>query len=281
MNAIVVDLETVKDFAVWRPTKEKPAPIPTDKCVKCGKDLPTDGSEPEKCEKAKRGTCRGPTESELEKNQSKIEKDEFPPPYACKIIAFGVMLITDDMPKGFGVWTANPNEPMQERSVLEAFAAQMKNIGQADVVTWNGRHFDLPVIEARSIRHGVQQPWYNAEYRRVGEMPNTDLQVVYCGGRYGHYMHMHEAAQLIGLPGKNGVDGSMVEKLAEVGHFNTITQYCERDVVQTGYLFLRYRLIRGFITTEQYRTACAALHAQWNGKAGFEDFVTDAAWLVP
>ena len=62
-------------------------------------------------------------------------------------------------------------------------------------------------------------------------------------------------AKLIGLPGKTGIDGSMVQQLWEDGRLDDIHRYCRTDVIQTYFLFLRVELMRGRITQQEYDAA--------------------------
>jgi hypothetical protein len=66
-------------------------------------------------------------------------------------------------------------------------------------------------------------------------------------------------ARLIGLPGKIGVDGSQVEGLYRAGHLDRVRSYCLADVVQTTFVFLRFRLLQGNLDAGTYRTVTEAL----------------------
>jgi predicted PolB exonuclease-like 3'-5' exonuclease len=66
---------------------------------------------------------------------------------------------------------------------------------------------------------------------------------------------------VIGLPGKDGVDGSQVEGLFLAGQIESLRRYCLSDVAQTAFLFLRYRLVAGDIDRDHYRRAATALLA--------------------
>jgi predicted PolB exonuclease-like 3'-5' exonuclease len=71
-------------------------------------------------------------------------------------------------------------------------------------------------------------------------------------------------AQLVGMPGKMGVDGSKVQSMHEAGKHAEIRDYCLHDVVQTTFVFLRAELLRGRMTPDEYRARAAAL---WDGLA--------------
>ncbi|HEV3032174.1 MAG TPA: hypothetical protein VG319_11065, partial [Polyangia bacterium] len=77
------------------------------------------------------------------------------------------------------------------------------------------------------------------------------------------------AARLIGLPGKDGVDGSQVEGLYHAGQIEALRHYCLSDVAQTAFLFLRYRLVAGLIEREPYRRATAGLLAAMESDGRF------------
>jgi len=58
---------------------------------------------------------------------------------------------------------------------------------------------------------------------------------------------LDEIAQLCGLPGKLGMDGSQVYSAWKRGEIEAIRNYCETDVANTYLLFLRFQLIRGVL----------------------------------
>ena len=60
---------------------------------------------------------------------------------------------------------------------------------------------------------------------------------------------------------KDGVDGSQVEGLYHAGQLEALRHYCLSDVVQTAFLFLRYRLVSGDLDRDGYRHAASAMLA--------------------
>lgn len=126
------------------------------------------------------------------------------------------------------------------------------------LVTFNGRQFDLPVLELQALRYGLSVPGYFGEdspYRRryqVGK--HLDLyEFITNFGAYRVRGGFDLLLRTIGLPGKGDVDGSRVQELWDAGRLSEIHAYCRRDVIQTYYLFLRLELLRGKITAERYR----------------------------
>jgi predicted PolB exonuclease-like 3'-5' exonuclease len=64
---------------------------------------------------------------------------------------------------------------------------------------------------------------------------------------------LDEVAQLAGLPGKIGVGGAKVWETWLAGETAKVRDYCEADTLNTYLLFVRYQLMRGVFTSEQYR----------------------------
>ncbi len=124
------------------------------------------------------------------------------------------------------------------------------------LVSFNGRQFDLPVLELAALRWGCPAPHYfNLGVRkRYAEDRHYDLfEFLTNFGVHRLRGGFQLAARLAGLPGKAGVDGSKVQGLWEEGRLEEIHAYCRRDVIQTYYLFLRIELVRGRLTPERHR----------------------------
>jgi len=67
---------------------------------------------------------------------------------------------------------------------------------------------------------------------------------------------LDQMAQLLGLPGKLGMDGSKVWDAFQQGHIAAIRNYCETDVANTYLLYQRFQLVRGVLDDAQYRREC-------------------------
>jgi len=135
---------------------------------------------------------------------------------------------------------------------------------EGTLVSFNGRGFDLPVLELAALRHGCSIPrYFQAGFRyRYSDEAHYDLYDFLTNtGMYSVRGGFHLLANLIGLPGKGDVDGADVQGLWEAGRLAEIQAYCRRDVVQSYFLFLRMELIRGRISTTQYEAALAATAA--------------------
>ena len=172
-----------------------------------------------------------------------------------------------------------------EMELVARFWQMFENV--QTLITFNGRGFDLPVLETRALKHGLSLPRYFAH----GESRST-----YRGSRYSDAYHidlcdylsnfgaayrrnsLNVLAKLIGLPGKYNIAGEDVEYLYRQGRLKEINQYCMTDVLQTYLLFLRVELLRGRLDAGAYQEAVTAARedlTQRASGAGSENFLLE------
>ena len=166
------------------------------------------------------------------------------------------------------------------------------------LVSWNGGGFDLPVLHYRGLIHGVRAP----RYWNLGDgdfADNRDFKWNNYISRY-HTRHLDlmdllalyqpranapldALARLIGFPGKLGMDGSKVWEGWQKGEIAAIRDYCETDVMNTYLVLLRFRLMRGEISREEYNTETANIRSALTklDKAHWREFLAvEGAWTV-
>lgn len=146
-----------------------------------------------------------------------------------------------------------------EEALVRSFWQRLERF-PGTLVTFNGRNFDLPVLELQALKYGCPaQRYFGSKARnRYAEDGHYDLYDFLTN--YGaHRLRggFNVLAKLIGLPGKMEIDGSMVQPLWEDGRLADIHRYCRQDVIQTYFLFLRVELIRGRLTPEHYEQVVA------------------------
>jgi predicted PolB exonuclease-like 3'-5' exonuclease len=189
-------------------------------------------------------------------------RDAFPPLFACRPVVIGALWLEADyrLRRLFTI-----GEGKDEAGMLAEFAALMDK-HRPQLVTWNGRGFDLPVLLLRTLALGLTWPWYyrDRDYRyRYSENGHFDLGDFLAEHGAARMTSLDGAARLIGLPGKgaDGVDGSQVEALFQAGELEALRRYCLSDVAQTAFVFLRSRLLVGQLTRDEYRHAADGLLA--------------------
>lgn len=156
------------------------------------------------------------------------------------------------------VETLQENE-YQEDTLAQTFWQRLERF-PGTLVTFNGRNFDLPVLELQALKYGCSAPRYfggksRNRYAEEGHYDLYDFLTNYGAHRLRGGFNV--LAKMIGLPGKTEIDGSMVQALWEEGRLTDIHRYCRHDVIQTYFLFLRVELLRGRLTTAHYEQALA------------------------
>ncbi len=149
-----------------------------------------------------------------------------------------------------------------ENAILRDFTS-MVDKHRPVLVSWNGRGFDLPLVIARCVRHGIVAPWlwdrdFEDRYRGTNHL---DLQDAVSLRGAGRPARMAAFACLTGFPGKVGVDGSDVEGLWNSGESgqNAVRDYNLGDVASEAAILLRVLMCRAVITKEEYLAAGRAL----------------------
>ncbi len=127
-------------------------------------------------------------------------------------------------------------------------------------VTFNGRTFDLPLMEHAAFRYGVSVPkWFNVQGRSYDQRRNRynlgshiDLQEILTNfGATWFRGGLNLAATILGKPGKMDVQGDMVYDLYRQGKLEEISEYCRCDVLDSYFVFLRTMLLTGQLTLDQ------------------------------
>ncbi len=131
-------------------------------------------------------------------------------------------------------------------------------------VTFNGRSFDIPIMEMSAFRYGISLPhWfggsgYSAPRNRFNGAAHLDLQELltnFGAARLNGGLNL--AAQILGKPGKMGLNGEAVQQKYDEGGIIEISDYCRCDVLDTYFVFLRCMVLTGKLTLEKERELIA------------------------
>jgi len=186
------------------------------------------------------------------------EVERLPAPPHHQIVVVGVLWFDADYKVSrLGVI----GEGKDEAAALRDFARFLED-RKPDLVTYNGRGFDLPVIAARCLRHGVPLKHYyrsrDVRYRFSAD-GHLDLMDYVADFGAAKPSKLDVIAKLCGMPGKLGIAGHDVGPLVHAGRLDEVRNYCLCDVVQTAGVFLRVELLRGEIDLATYRQAMGGL----------------------
>ncbi len=219
------------------------------------------------------------------KRQQAVGHD-FLPLHQHRVVAISVALRTGD---SFRVWTLG-DEDSSEAEIVGRFFDGIARY-TPDLVSWNGGGFDLPVLQYRALKHGIQAP----RYWEIGES-DRDFKWNNYLNRY-HWRHvdlmdvlanfspranakLDEIATMLGFPGKLGMDGSQVWGKYLEGGVREIRNYCETDVLNTWLVYLRFEHMRGNLDDKDLAREYALIRSTLESmrKSHLNDFL--AAWPV-
>ncbi len=138
--------------------------------------------------------------------------------------------------------------------ITEHFWRGWSAYGKPTLVTFNGRTFDLPLLELAAFRFGIDVgPWFDARGKNYSQPRNRyntqshldvhDLLTNFGATRFTGGLNL--AASLLGKPGKMAVQGHMVQDMFNAGQLKEINDYCRCDVLDTYFVFLRSRVLVG------------------------------------
>ncbi|MGD8484107.1 MAG: 3'-5' exonuclease [Thioalkalispiraceae bacterium] len=179
-----------------------------------------------------------------------------------RIVAISVVLRSADR---FAVWSLGDEDAAEAEIIKQFFKSIEQHV--PTIVSWNGKGFDLPVLHYRSLIHGIQAPRYwetgdndqsfkGNNYLSRYHRRHTDLMDVLAGYEMRANAPLNEVASLLGFPGKMGMSGARVWDHYLAGDIKAIRHYCETDVLNTYLVYLRFELINGNLTPEEYQTEC-------------------------
>jgi 3'-5' exonuclease len=192
---------------------------------------------------------------------------DFLPLHLQQVVAISCALSDRD---AFRVWSLGGLEETEGGLIQRFFDGIEKYSPQ--LVSWNGAGFDLPVLHYRGLLHGVRAPryWdmgdddrdfrYNNYISRY-HMRHCDLMDLLALYQPRACAPLDEVAQLLGFPGKLGMDGSQVWGAYRDGRIGEIRNYCETDVVNTYLVFLRFQLMRGMLSAQHHQAQVDAVRA--------------------
>ncbi len=206
---------------------------------------------------------------------------EFLPLHLHRICAISVVMRHGDRVK---VWSLGEKDADEAELVQRFFDGIDKFM--PTLVSWNGGGFDLPVLHYRALLHGIQAPRYwdtggadrefkwNNYLSRFHER-HTDLMDVLAGYQPRACAKLDEVATMLGFPGKMGMSGAHVWDAFKAGEIDGIRNYCETDVLNTYLVYLRFQLIRGQLTEQDYASELELLREtlRQENRAHFSEFL--------
>jgi predicted PolB exonuclease-like 3'-5' exonuclease len=123
---------------------------------------------------------------------------------------------------------------------------------RAKLVTFNGRGFDLPLLELAAFRYGCSAGDYFQSNRN--RFNGNHLDLLDWLSNYGACRlagGLDLLSKILGKPGKMEVSGDRVYALYQEGKLQQINDYCAFDTLDTYFVFLRTRVLFGEMTLQE------------------------------
>jgi len=130
-----------------------------------------------------------------------------------------------------------------------------KQYDKASLVTFNGRGFDIPLMEFMAFRYGITaqrhfRDKFAGRYRfGTKHIDLHDWLSNYNAVRVAGGLNL--LAKLLGKPGKMDAKGDEVYDMYLAGKKKEINDYCIHDVLDTYFVFLRTRVMQSELTIER------------------------------
>lgn len=148
-------------------------------------------------------------------------------------------------------WAIDDEDPVSvridtiadEREMLASFFSALRKSHQDHstrqplFIGHNHVGFDLPFIFRRAVILGVEPPMFLPQLPKAWDDSVFDTMVQWAG--HGNRISMDNLCAALGIPGKDGMDGSMVCDAFIQGRIEDIATYCRQDVERTRAIYRR------------------------------------------
>lgn len=198
--------------------------------------------------------------------QKEINGSEFLPLSFHRIVSIASVL-ADDFGNFIKVGHFAKDTSLDEREevLLHEFSAFL-NRQNPRLISFNGRGYDMPLIGIRALKYNInlhgyyetdnaglgKNKWEN--YRqRYSERFHLDLYDTL--GNYGanRMLSLDAVCKMAGIMGKYEVSGGQVyELIFQDNDLAKVDFYCQSDVLNTYWLFLKFELTKGMLQMGDY-----------------------------
>ena len=186
------------------------------------------------------------------------------------------------------------DEPQHRPDIItEHFWRGWEMYGTPQWVTFNGRSFDIPLMELTAFRAGIPVPlWfdeggYKSRRNRFNGASHLDLQELLTNfGAAKFNGGLNAAAQMLNKPGKMGLSGDKVQEVYDEGGIQSISDYCRCDVLDTYFVFLRCMVMTGRLSLDdegsRVAEARAWIESQSDDCQAWQDYLNEwDDWVNP
>lgn len=144
-----------------------------------------------------------------------------------------------------------------EQEILEKFCSFLQKY-KPRIVSFNGKTFDIPVIQYRSMMHKIPCPWLYSKdmlYKYNNAHPHCDLLDAFSNFGSSARVKIAEICALLSIPCKQSGSGDQVYSMYKKSQIEEVCNYCEEDVLVTYMLYLYYQMHSGVIKLDAFERA--------------------------
>ncbi len=132
-----------------------------------------------------------------------------------------------------------------EKILLDEFKSTLDKLdSKTKLCAHNGKEFDFPYLSRRMLVNGITLPaLLNLSGTKKWDVPHLDTMELWKFGDYKHYTSLDLLLALFDIPSSKGeIDGSKVNHVYyQERDLKKIAEYCTRDVVAIGQLYLKMK----------------------------------------
>ena len=156
------------------------------------------------------------------------------------------------------------------RDIAEQVWLGVSKMPKTKLVTFNGRRFDLPLLELAAFRYLVAcgAAYFDQSRTRFNSNHLDLLDWLSNSGACWLTGGLDALSKILGKPGKMEVAGDQVYTMWREGKTREINDYCVFDTLDTYFVFLRTRVMAGLISGTQEEDLVARARQWLTSKVG-------------
>lgn len=206
-----------------------------------------------------KGSDKEIAQEAIKEQEAKSGSGFLPHPFH-KIVAISAVIADE-----FGTFRkVNSMEGANEKELISDFLKFLDS-HNPKLISFNGRSFDMPLLMIRALKYNLTcKAYFEVENRELNKNKWENYR-----SRYSDRFHidlmdslsefgavrglkLDHLCTMSGLPGKYDVSGDQVMELYFNEELQKIKEYCESDVLNTYWLYLKYELLKSNVTSEDY-----------------------------
>lgn len=217
--------------------------------------------------------------------QKENSGSEFLPLSFHKIVSIASVL-ADDFGNFIKVGHFAKNACLKNREeiLLQEFSSFLNNQNPR-LISFNGRGYDMPLICIRSLKYNINlSGYYETDNQQFGKNKWENYRQRYSErfhldlfdtlGNYGaiRTISLDSLCKMAGIMGKYEVSGSKVHELIfQDNDLASVDFYCQSDVLNTYWLFLKLEVTKGMLQIGDYLSNLVAMKSSLPKNAPYKD----------